>query len=399
MVDVRHFRQQWPVGHGFFHTASIEASTPVSCMARYAYVYDCGGSSKNIIEQQIDAYHKNELHEIENDPVIDMLVISHFHRDHFGGISRLFEKFRIKKMVVPYLSTDIRLYALADLATHGPKTWTEWSGFVTNPRQWVAERNQETQIIEISEEDDESPLTEPTVPEDGDGFSIGNNQISHSSNAGVFHERRLFWRFKFYVQSNPELARNIISAIEKNTQITESSLKDHLGDPKWIEKKWKVIADVFKSQAGTNRNVTTLCMYSGPIEFRPYYASSSCLRFGGITSWWFRSRRKIGWLGTGDAELKSPSHWEAFKTHFGQLLECVDTVTVPHHGSEKNYNAKLGDIGCHHVITSNHRIDPKGHHPAPAVMINLATKSRCAHVVTQSASTAAFDRFEGVSGV
>ena len=393
MLDVRHLRQQWPVGHGFFHTASIEVDA-----ARYTYVYDCGARS-NIINQQIDRYLQNELQEMCGaKPVIDMLVISHFHVDHSSGISGLFEKFRIKRLVVPYLSDDIRLLALADLAAHGPQAWNELSGLVINPKQWIAERNQETQIIEVSGEG-EGNLEEPTVPDGGDGVSVGSNRIRHSSNAGVFHGRKLFWRFRFYVQSNSGLAGKIISKIADKTGATPSSLKKHLVDPEWIKQNYKVIEGAFRSLGSKIQNVTTLSMYSGPLNFFPYYTSSSCLRFGSITNFWFRLRRGIGWLGTGDAELKSSSKWMEYENHFGKLLECDDTVTVPHHGSEKNYNAKLGDLGCHHVITSDHRIDPKGHHPAPTVMINLATKSRCVHVVTEVGRTAVFDMFEGVSGV
>lgn len=49
-----HQRIQWPVGHGFFHTAKIKNSN-----FDLNYVYDCGGDDLITIEKSIDDYCKD----------------------------------------------------------------------------------------------------------------------------------------------------------------------------------------------------------------------------------------------------------------------------------------------------------------------------------------------------
>ena len=112
--------------------------------------------------------------------------------------------------------------------------------------------------------------------------------------------------------------------------------------------------------------------------------------------WGHRHSARLGWLGTGDAELKSRHKMSAFELHYAGSLETVDTITIPHHGSIHNYNGKLGNIRWRSVLTAECEVDPKGHHPSRKVVSNLKTKSRYTHIVTLNKSSFLTDWFKGI---
>lgn len=140
----KHLRQQWPVGHGFFHTALVQLDRET-----YRYVYDCGAETFETINSQINRYASNEAMEGRGNS-IDMLVVSHFHNDHIKGLPHFLSLFNVKKLVIPYLEEDDKLVALAGLAAHGAETWTLLSGLLIEPREWLRTRSPDAELIEIT---------------------------------------------------------------------------------------------------------------------------------------------------------------------------------------------------------------------------------------------------------
>lgn len=375
MLDFRHMRQQWAVGKGFFHTATVVGNNAI-----YRYIYDCGGSSKKTVTAKIDQYKANEELEERNNE-IDMLIISHFHADHINGLVHLFEKFKIKKLVIPYLHEDAKLTAFAQLVVNDPDNWQQLSGLIINPSQWLTEHNSEAQLFEISDEGNSD--NNAGIPENG--ISLGNPGIrNHSSLGKIISNNNEFWNFKFYVQNSKSLISKIVPSLEKEFSMTKKELQEKLTNPSWIKDNLEKIKTVYKQQCdGCDVNITTLCMYSGPVNLSRLHRYSSSLQYCGCSRYWhFYPRYVLGWIGTGDAKLKDAQNFTNFEKHFKDQLQQADTITIPHHGSKGDYNSKLGDFGLQHIITANHFTDPKGKHPATDVMLNLRTKSHCVHVVT-----------------
>ncbi len=390
-MEFQHKRQQWPVGHGFFHTASVSVNGTT-----YRYVYDCGAAKKVTIEQQVDRYSKNE--ELENRPnELDMVVISHFHADHIKGLPHLFSKFKVKKLVIPYLAKNFKLVALAHLASSGPNVWTDLSGLVIDPADWLSRQDQDTEIVEIADEGGE-PFDVPNIPNDGNGVSLGVGRVNHSSAGAIFSAKQAFWTFKFYVQNLPSIAIEIVQKLVDEFGCTEDQLQQNLENISWVEANWQKVKDHFNKLGSNKQNATSLCMYSGTndrLEFDLVRHSSSLGSCSCKYRYYYHWPSGIGWIGTGDAEFKDVNKTDAFVMHFGNLLDRTDTLTIPHHGSKDNYNARLGDIGVQHIITSDHIVDPKDHHPASEVMTNLQTKSDHVHIVSLEECTALFERFNG----
>lgn len=92
----------WAVGQGLFSNGVVKHS---NAMKEFHWVYDCGTSSKaQLIDQSISAMKKDY-------PIgeIDLLVISHFDKDHVSGIKELATQYKIKRVLLPYYSLGERL--------------------------------------------------------------------------------------------------------------------------------------------------------------------------------------------------------------------------------------------------------------------------------------------------
>lgn len=403
-MNLSHQRQQWPVGHGFFHTGMVktEADSKV-----YRYVYDCGSKSRSQVVRQIESYCKNE--ELEHrEPVLDMLVLSHFHADHINGVPQLLKLFKVKKLVLPYLARDFQLAALANLLASGYSVWEEFSDLVLNPKAWLDKYGQEdVEITQVRADGEGLEANEASV-EDMNIF-LPKGEINHGTKGLLSANGQAFWDFKFYVHENQnrwsdlrqkfvhkffhdsdELCLNLL----KDEDFVSVRLFDWLKDPAWVKLNFNKVKEVFCSLKSYNQNGTTLCMYSGPARGRKYcgvcwstQAEASCRRCNGCEFDWGSC---VGWLGTGDAELQSAHQVGAFSRHYCDYIHSIDTLTIPHHGSIENYCAELGDIGQAAVLTSNHACDPRNQHPNNTVVKNLRTKKRSVFIVTKDESSAVF---------
>ena len=89
------------VGQGLFYIGDIGYEDEKS----FRFIYDCGAEKVSNIKNAIDDY-------IDESIIIDMLVISHFDKDHISGLELLLEKAKkIKKIFIPYYD-DIDSYLL-----------------------------------------------------------------------------------------------------------------------------------------------------------------------------------------------------------------------------------------------------------------------------------------------
>ena len=86
-----------PVGQGAFYTEVFKKDDGTL----FTVVYDCGTETdSSILEAQIDEF-KKEITQI------DLLFISHFHRDHISGLDKLLDGIPVIKTVIPMLPEQI----------------------------------------------------------------------------------------------------------------------------------------------------------------------------------------------------------------------------------------------------------------------------------------------------
>jgi glyoxylase-like metal-dependent hydrolase (beta-lactamase superfamily II) len=88
----------WPVGQGLFTLVDTWVGS-----RSHRIVYDCGTSCSS---QQLAA----EAFTAMRNRSVDLLVVSHFHRDHISRIPQLFKSVpEVKEVWIPYLSPKQRL--------------------------------------------------------------------------------------------------------------------------------------------------------------------------------------------------------------------------------------------------------------------------------------------------
>jgi len=92
----------------------------------------------------------------------------------------------------------------------------------------------------------------------------------------------------------------------------------------------------------------------------------------------------VGWLGTGDADLKTLTRRQDFLAHYRHMRTRVMTLLLPHHGSERNFHpdllAALSPTFCVVSAAPYH----KWRHPGTAVIQALASSGRPLWVTTEA---------------
>ncbi|QLI82651.1 MBL fold metallo-hydrolase [Chitinibacter fontanus] len=403
MISFEHGRQQWPVGHGFFHSASINLEGVL-----YHYVYDCGAKGplttasvliEDKIEQYLETRYSSDKALVKGQiPVIDLLVISHFHADHVNGIPKLLEKFHVRKVVLPFLEEDFKLLMLIQLAEEDFDTKVQFSDLIQDPQKWFTSRGADTEVVFIRT--DES-TTDINLPPSESGIVIYD---SHNKVSGIYASSKLAWEFKFYVQKDAVIAGNFVNKLIADLKLSDKSdLLDYLN--KIDGSSWGLLQKFYRDEFKKNPNSISLCMYSAPVnEYwirRLTFFESGFFNLKSCWRCFDLQHNRIGWLGTGDAELKNEpksKKFDDFKKHYGTLLDNVDTLTIPHHGSIENFEDDLGRIGYIHVITAP-AVDPKKaskiKHPATSVLMSLISKSSHISIVTSESHTALLQHISG----
>jgi len=95
----------YPVGQGLFYSGSLFGGN-------YNFVYDCGTESQQEYLNNAMELYIEELKRNAGEAVIEFVVISHLHKDHFSGLYSLAKQARIKKLYLPYLGNTPSLISL-----------------------------------------------------------------------------------------------------------------------------------------------------------------------------------------------------------------------------------------------------------------------------------------------
>lgn len=115
------------VGQGLF----AEIMLSLSDGRHYNVVYDCGSSSNLHITAALDESIKRSSGDI------DLLIISHFDKDHVNGVLSLLERRVVNKIMMPYMSKELRI-ATAVLKQNCYLTLMQ-KQFIRNPVKAVAD--------------------------------------------------------------------------------------------------------------------------------------------------------------------------------------------------------------------------------------------------------------------
>lgn len=96
-----------PVGQGLFAAGMIWSSHDQ--WPDFTWVYDCGSSdSPAALEREIERLKL----ELIGRNIIDVLILSHFDRDHINGVKELLKHFKVNRLFIPYVPLEKRLLLL-----------------------------------------------------------------------------------------------------------------------------------------------------------------------------------------------------------------------------------------------------------------------------------------------
>lgn len=421
---------------------------------KYVCVYDCGSipDGKNAMGHKMLKIYVDELYEISGG-VIHALFISHFDDDHVNGLKYIFSKgFDVKKIIIPCMS---RLETIHTMWVSSQKGRGEFRMEAIDDariyveimiNQYISEDEDPIRISEntIVEKSDQNPRVE--------NVNVGKSKLSQKSIWEFTHftltpgydgnlERQFYDKV---CAGNPLqfLARRDFDVLLCEAEMTISGLWEGMLDNQIITKgigdisavmkeinghMKELYADFFKSLAkehkcSLNRNKASLILYSGisndllktkccegsscsctPVSFRPAIkveshslnledeGDGSCEFLQDPKQGKLESFRCCGWLGTGDAKLKTKDYIDELESSLGPLrMARIEEITAPHHGSHNNSNDDFykkfrrdGKVAC--IIHSN--INRKKPHPHKEVINDMLRNSITPVGVTLDADT------------
>lgn len=368
----------YPVGQGLFSTGSI-------CLRAYdapkfLWVYDCGTVSDQM-------YVVNAVERLKsyagNRSKIDLLILSHFDRDHISGVVRLISELAVGTLVLPYMPLAQRLEIAFKDHSYSPSD--PFTDFCINPVRYLLSQEQSDlgRILLIPYSGVEGPSypeesPNPTEPAPDDELNIqyvpddveDSNDRSALSNKGSSSVAvdylkpgtsmvlpAVLWEFVPYNVDNPRsMNAKFLKLVEdkRDSLLRSGTVEDRIN-------ALNALKDAYDCNFGarsSRRNAISLFFYSGPIysknrilpiclngrlrsrvdNWNQRLHKYPCWHQGRIDDLGDTSQSSI--LYTGDGYLNNPKRLEQLATYFGVTrLDRVGVFQVMHHGAKGNWHA------------------------------------------------------------
>lgn len=376
-----------PVGFGLFTSGKIGG---------FRFVYDCG----TLLDQ---VYVTNAINsEFKEGDKIDLLAISHFHKDHISGIKYLLsiENIKVETIVLPYFTPKERLnYILTYYKNEIQNEENNWiptfildpvgyllstfrdkigkillikgNGDISNPKTILGENknNESSYSLDFSlleNSDDELAIKE--------NEGISDEKVSIKKSGRVYLCRMInIWQFIFYYPDPSPRAIKYFNDILKRAGVGKIETKDDLN--KVV--KTKGFSKAKKTSKINNKEInnTSLILYHSPICISDISKKNSNLHLhtnNYFQFWPFCAiSNESGFLYTGDLDLKSRQ--AEIDTYYKKLLDQIFVFQVPHHGSIDNWHPFISykNHGAFHVVSSR-LSNTRRKHPNPKMLLSIA---------------------------
>lgn len=428
----RHDRRQMPVGQGGFHVgalATIDSQRPGIVGSKglsrfreadFLYVYDCGSEPKKQVVREIGRFAKERTRR-----KLDMLFLSHFDRDHICGTPDLLSKtkgFQVDTILLPFVDDAERIIAFARTAAASATGNGAISRFfremIVDP-VGTLQGFDPRQIIQVAAGDGGPPIegspTDPPRHDDPDsptawkltgsgmearhrptvfsppngGAAAGRANVVVARDPSIhIHSRSgaFEWLLKPWVKpADPAAVALFCAEAERELRWVAGSFRIRMANPddrRYVVTRGRTkLARAYRT-AFIDKNLTSMSLYSGPLQPEALHA----LPLDPLLQ--RHPETKIGWMGTGDAHLKTDAEIDEFERFYQDELDFVSSFAFPHHGSIKNSNPDRLVSNADHWVAS---ADPIHDwlHPHPSLQAAAVEKGRMRWV--RSTERSAFD--------
>lgn len=396
------------------------------------YVYDCGSMTK--YQTARTNRIKEYLRRTKRGARLDLLFISHVHADHLNGLPQLLDAkkgLKVDTIVMPYFNMIERLIAYGRDAIEDPLAVQDdfYRAFVVDPVGTVSEFGPR-QILLVRSSGGDGPGAPTTIdgpdgpdldikgpidPETGTIWKLVGSESRRSGGGQSGSAEKpvvatisdtvgiavpdpamstITWLFSPFI--DPAIARQhgvfkaaLLKALNHGkppkARIKKADFDKWLDNPANLKDLvLNKVGDLKQAYTAVekNLNVSSMCLYSGPLANGQLHPQSHSARFG---TWGYTEvEGSIGWLATGDADLKVKARRTAFLRHYGKLLHQVSTLTIPHHGSEGNFHEELLDKIEPRLCVAAADSFGKWRHPGTTVVQAIASRGRFLSLVTSA---------------
>jgi hypothetical protein len=353
----------FPIGQGAFYSEKIDSIRTV---------YDCGVCFHDCGSNRVDRLIASAFKKREK---IDLLFISHFDYDHVSKIPLLLEKYEVKRIVMPLLEEEDRVFLGRLFYLIGE---AELGQLLSDPESFASTRG--IHIIRVKppfekenhEEGNREENTEIIV--EIDGLAQYSEIESLSKMRFKCLEEDWIW-----VPFNYESSKRSSALFTELSNIKLDSEK--LVEAQYFDDHRQEIKAAYKSITG-NINENSLFLYSGPAETRDSF---------GCYPWFFDCSmsmrpyvnlrgifKKVGCVFTGDGDLNKV----AISDVFCKYMKNVGTIQIPHHGSKSSYKQDVFNnfqVVCPISVGSNNSYG----HPSGFVLSSLIERNSYPFLVTE----------------
>lgn len=327
-----------PIGQGLFYSGDVGG---------FNFVYDCGTESKKqFLSREIQNYKRQVSS-------LDMLVISHFHKDHISGLPELTERLNPKRILIPYVTTEEMLlsfvYAKSDPASISVLKYFAGHMYGDGVNNNTLLPESKVTVIKHSEQQmEENTASISTLPD-------------RIADATVVQALNKEYEFKFFNSDSftPATIAGFYAEIEAKygkhwrtdlVEIVEANLDD--------------IAIIYRKNFGLKKlNLTTLVCCHGPKSG----AVSNSLAQGTSQYIWghgtkLSSPSVTRQLLTGDINFQVSL--VAMQKHYRREWPEIFLSLIPHHGSRDGWNSGSLSSLCNCIFwPCTFGVGNRHHHP------------------------------------
>ena len=312
---IRMTRTFHPVGQGAFYSEKIICRDEI-----FNVIYDCGSFNEKELSNSISTYPEIN---------INILFISHFHKDHINGIKKLSKDRNIKYVIIPYMDSIDKLILIGRYysSQENISPDDDYMNVIIDPKSLVPD----AKVIEINNDLNENEIS---INEFKNREYINNGtkiQLYKSKdkqdwvlipyNKRVNSEKKELFRNKL-------IKENILTkGIDK---INIDKISNRINEIKYI------YLNIFNNLEIDNHS--SLALYSGlNFDNGLHYNTTNNI-----------STNTCGCLYLGDTELKNNN--EELLSYYENFKEGIGLIQIPHHGSKtgnnksfwKNYPKRIG---------------------------------------------------------